>query len=87
MLHLNSNHLPKNNGASVTEKYNVMIIDDQPDIAFTYKTFLDAKRYNVTTFSNPYKALAHLSEGKESYYQLVILDIKMPQWTSALCED
>lgn len=78
MLHLNSNHLPKNNGVSVTEKYNVMIIDDQPDIAFTYKTFLDTKMYNVTTFSNPYKALAHLSEGEESYYRLVILDIKMP---------
>jgi DNA-binding NtrC family response regulator len=33
---------------------------------------------NVATFSNPYKALAHLSDREKSYYRSVILDIKTP---------
>jgi two-component system response regulator ChvI len=66
------------------QKYsaNIMVIDDEPDILFTYECFLSDEGYNVEAFADPQEALKHfvqLSGAFSSYYQLVLLDIRMPR--------
>jgi two-component system response regulator ChvI len=66
------------------QKYsaNIMVIDDEPDILFTYECFLSDEGYNVQAFTDPQEALKHfvqLSGAFSSYYQLVLLDIRMPR--------
>ncbi len=60
---------------------NVMIVDDEPDALFTYECFLSAEGYTVEAFTDPQKALKHLVRlpNPSSYYQLVLLDIRMPR--------
>jgi two-component system response regulator ChvI len=61
---------------------NIMIVDDEPDTLFTYEWFLSDEGYNVEGFTDPQQALKHfvkLSGAFPSYYQLVLLDIRMPR--------
>jgi CheY-like chemotaxis protein len=58
--------------------HNIMLIDDEPDMLLTYKTFLSAESYNVEEFTNPQSALQHFAQINSSYYDLVIMDIRMP---------
>jgi CheY-like chemotaxis protein/class 3 adenylate cyclase len=66
----------------LTEKHpaNILIVDDEPDTLFTYKSILSAEGYNVQDFSDPQEALKHFVQlpDPSSYYKLVILDIRMP---------
>jgi DNA-binding response OmpR family regulator len=55
-----------------------MIVDDEEDILLTYDSMLHGERYNVETFSNPHEALQYFIHADKSYYDLVILDIRMP---------
>jgi CheY-like chemotaxis protein len=57
---------------------NIMLVDDEPDVLYTYKCFLSSRGYNVVTFTNPREALIHFVQSDPSYYGLVILDIRMP---------
>jgi two-component system response regulator ChvI len=57
---------------------NIMIVDDEQDILFTYSSMLYGEGYNIETFSNPHEALLHFIRADRSYYDLVILDIRMP---------
>ena len=63
------------------QKYsaNITVVDDEPDILFTYKYLLSAEGYNVQAFTDPQEALKHLVQlpNPSSYYQLVLLDIRM----------
>jgi CheY-like chemotaxis protein len=63
-----------------------MVVDDEPDILFTYKSLLSAEGYNVKAFTDPQDALSNLAQlpDPSSYYQLVLLDIRMPRlnWAS-----
>jgi CheY-like chemotaxis protein len=65
------------------QKYsaNIMVVDDEPDILFTYKYILSDEGYNVETFTDPQEALMHFVQlpDPSSYYQLVLLDIRMPR--------
>ena len=65
------------------QKYsvNVLVVDDEPDTAFTYKSLLSAEGYNVRVFTDPQEALKHFVQipDPSSYYQLVLLDIRMPR--------
>ena len=70
--------------ARVTQqKYfaNIMVVDDEPDILFTYKSLLSAEGYNVKAFTDPQEALKHFVQllDPSSYYRLVLLDIRMPR--------
>ena len=58
-----------------------MVVDDEPDILFTYKSLLSAEGYNVQPFTDPQEALKHFVQlpDPSSYYQLVLLDIRMPR--------
>jgi len=63
---------------TVKSERNIMLIDDEPDVLYTYKCFLSSRGYNVVTFTNPREALIHFVQSDPSYYGLVILDIRMP---------
>jgi CheY-like chemotaxis protein len=57
---------------------NIMIVDDEQDILLTYSSMLNGEGYNVESFSNPHEALLHFIHVDKSYYDSVILDIRMP---------
>jgi CheY-like chemotaxis protein len=62
----------------IRELRNVMIVDDEPDILVTYQSFLALEGYKVAAFSDAYSALREFA-AKPSLYDLVILDIRMPE--------
>jgi CheY-like chemotaxis protein len=61
--------------------YNIMVVDDEPDTAFTYKSLLSAEGYNVQMFTDSQEALKYFVQQPDpsSHYQLVLLDIRMPR--------
>ena len=59
--------------------HNVMLIDDEPDMLLTYKSFLASEGYNVITFTDSQEALKHFAQTNPSYYDLIIMDIRMPR--------
>ena len=54
----------------------ILIIDDEEDINLTVRSILENKGFKVDSFSNPMFALENFVPG---LYDLLILDIKMPQ--------
>jgi two-component system, OmpR family, response regulator ChvI len=57
---------------------NIMLIDDDPDILLTYKSILIEENCNIETFTDAQEALNHFAKANHSYYDLVLLDIRMP---------
>ena len=57
---------------------HVLIVDDEPDVLLTYRSFLEDAGYSVEAFSDPQESLKKFAEHSPSYYDLVILDIRMP---------
>lgn len=58
--------------------FNILLIDDDEDILFTFKTLIQDKGYKVNTFSNPLEVLSHFTCVDPYFYDLVIMDIRMP---------
>lgn len=58
---------------------NIVIVDDEDDILLTYKRFLSDQPVNVELFSDPVQLLGRLALVGPSYYDLAIIDIKMPK--------
>jgi CheY-like chemotaxis protein len=56
----------------------IMLVDDNEDILLTYRSFLSGEGYKVEVFSDPNEALQHFAKLHNSYYSLVIMDIRMP---------
>ena len=54
----------------------ILLIDDEPDITFTIKDILEDHGFQVDSFTDPILAL---NSYKSNFYDLVILDIKMPK--------
>ena len=54
----------------------ILLIDDEPDITFTIKDILEDNGFQVESFNDSIVALNYY---KVSFYDLVILDIKMPK--------
>jgi DNA-binding response OmpR family regulator len=52
----------------------IMVVDDESDLTSFYRVSLEYG-FEVETFNDPRKALSNFKPG---YYDLVILDIKMP---------
>src|ERR687895_1706279 len=75
--------LQQNQQKQQQQKYsaNIMVVDDELDILYTYKHILSAEGYNVEAFTDPQEALMHFVQlpDPSSYYQLVLLDIRMPR--------
>lgn len=54
----------------------VLVVDDEPDINMSFKLTLENAGFIVDGYHDP---LIALSNFKPSYYDLVVLDIKMPK--------
>jgi len=54
----------------------ILLVDDEPDVLYTIKNILEDNGFQVDTFYDP---IISLKFYKSSYYNLVILDIKMPK--------
>jgi CheY-like chemotaxis protein/predicted transcriptional regulator len=57
----------------------ILLIDDEPDVALTYKSFLTAEGYSVDAFREPERAVEHFISSRPLHYDLVITDIRMPE--------
>ena len=57
---------------------NIMLVDDDPDILLTYKSILIEENCNIETFTDAQEAFNHFAKANHSYYDLVLLDIRMP---------
>jgi DNA-binding response OmpR family regulator len=55
---------------------NILIVDDESDITFTIKSILEYNGFKVDSFTDPISALDNY---QNNFYDLVILDIKMPK--------
>ena len=65
-------------------KNTILLVDDEPDICMVYQIVLEEAGYECISYTDSVKAL---QEFKTDYYDLVILDIKMPKLDGfALCE-
>ena len=53
----------------------ILVVDDEADLTMLCSLALEYYGFKVDTFNNPQKALSNYKPG---YYDLVILDIKMP---------
>jgi DNA-binding response OmpR family regulator len=58
------------------DKQKILIVDDEADITTALKMYLELQGFHVDTFTDPFNALAQFKAG---FYQLLILDIKMPE--------
>jgi DNA-binding response OmpR family regulator len=53
----------------------ILVVDDDPDVVSTFKMILEMNGYEVDGYTNPLPALSNF---KSNYYDLAILDIRMP---------
>jgi len=68
----------KNELNQSNSSYNILLIDDDADILFTFTAVIEGEGYHLKSFNNPYEALNHFSQTDPYYYDLVITDIRMP---------
>jgi DNA-binding response OmpR family regulator len=54
----------------------ILVIDDEPDVNITLREVLEKNGFIVDSYENPFLALENF---KPHYYDLLILDIKMPK--------
>ena len=53
----------------------ILLVDDEPDVTYTIKKIVEDNGYKIDEFNDPILALNNY---KVNFYDLVILDIKMP---------
>ena len=58
------------------EVAKILLVDDEPDITFTLKYILEDYGFKVNCFNDPLLALKSYIN---NFYDLIILDIKMPK--------
>ena len=74
-LHAERKRINQNKNNS---SFNILLIDDDKDILFTYTSMIKSQGFTITSFSNPYEALNDFSATNPYLYDLVIMDIRMP---------
>ena len=62
--------------ADKIKKNRILVVDDEPDVSLTLKIALEEKGFKVDAFNDPVLALENF---RANNYDLLILDIKMPQ--------
>jgi CheY-like chemotaxis protein len=63
-------------GIPQQEQKKILAVDDEADLTMLCRLALEYYGFQVETFNNPHEAL---SKYKPGYYDLIILDIKMPK--------
>lgn len=54
----------------------ILVVDDDPNITFTFKKILEKEGYQVDTYTDPTKAAASF---QPALYGVALIDIRMPQ--------
>jgi CheY-like chemotaxis protein len=62
----------------MSEEKKILVTDDEPDNASIFTMCLEDAGYKVDAFTDPLSALSAFKEDKRTKYDLLILDIKMP---------
>jgi CheY-like chemotaxis protein len=73
---IDTSFMSDNNMITADEKRRILIVDDDPDIANLYKLSLEHDGFVVDAFNDPLLALSNYKVG---IYDLLLIDIKMPQ--------
>jgi CheY-like chemotaxis protein len=60
---------------SRNKKKRILLVDDEPDICIVYQIVLQDAGYECISYTDSVKAL---QEFRPNYYDLILLDIKMP---------
>jgi two-component system response regulator ChvI len=60
---------------SERKRNRLLIVDDEPDITTTFKLLLEDCGFEVDTYNDPQIALSDFRPG---FYDLLLLDIRMP---------
>ena len=69
----------------MNSKPRILFVDDEPDITFSFSIGLEDSGFKVDIFNHPLKALSNFRSGS---YELVILDMKMPEMSGIdLCKE
>ena len=55
---------------------NILLVDDELDVIYTIKNVLEDNGFQIDSYNDPITAL---NSYKSNFYDLVILDIKMPK--------
>jgi CheY-like chemotaxis protein len=58
--------------------FNILLIDDDEDILFTFASIIESEGFRTTSISNPIKALNYFSQMDPYHYDLIVMDIRMP---------
>jgi CheY-like chemotaxis protein len=56
-------------------KKRILLVDDEPDVCMVYQIVLEDAGFECISYTDPVKAL---QEFRPKYYDLILLDIKMP---------
>jgi DNA-binding response OmpR family regulator len=65
-----------NNNYNEDVKKKILLVDDEPDLTFSFKEGLEDAGFNIDVFNDSMHALGKF---KPNFYDLVILDILMPE--------
>jgi two-component system response regulator ChvI len=57
-------------------KKKILLVDDEPDIIYSIRRVLEINRFMVDSYTDPTLALSNFKPG---LYDLLLLDIKMPE--------
>ena len=60
---------------TAVSRRRVLLVDDEPDICMIYQMVLEDAGYECVSYTDPVKAL---KDFRIDYYDLILLDIKMP---------
>ena len=58
-----------------TKTKKILLVDDEPDVTYTIKKIVEDNGFKADSFNDPILALNNY---KVDFYDLIILDIKMP---------
>lgn len=66
-------------------KKRIMIVDDEKDIAMIFRSGLERNGFSVQVFNDPLEALSNF---KPDYYDVLLLDVRMPAMSGfELCRE
>jgi DNA-binding response OmpR family regulator len=82
LLITNDVHTNEEALANQGTKRRILVVDDEPDIAFTLQAGLEDGGFNVDAFTDPELVLSNFKPG---LYDLALIDIMMPKMNGFGC--
>jgi PleD family two-component response regulator len=75
-INVNNENNNNNLHSSILKKKKILLVDDEPDITSSLKIGLEDNGFTVDIFNDSILALSNFKAGM---YDLLLLDVKMPQ--------